>query len=324
MVRLYGLVARVARVTMPVLVFGETGSGKELVAQAIHQRSLRARGPFKALNCATIPSGLTESVLFGHERGAFTGADRQVRGIFEQADGGTIFLDEVGELSAQAQAALLRVLETKRMTRVGGVTEIELDVRVVAATHRDLHKMVEGGRFREDLLFRLDALSLQVPPLRERQEEIRPLAELFLEEARERWTAPAKVFSAEALDALDEFDWPGNVRQLRNAVERAAVACEGSLIQLEDLPEYLHHRSPAAAIEAMAAAPANDSQDDLRQRVRQFEAEIVREALQRSGGDQAQAARLLGIPRRTFSNRLRVLGLDSASALRAPMSRSSP
>jgi DNA-binding NtrC family response regulator len=210
--RLYDLVARVARTTLPVLVLGETGSGKELVAHAVHQHSPRSKGPFKALNCATIPANLLESVFFGHERGAFTGADRQAPGIFEQAQGGTVFLDEVGELSAQAQAALLRVLETRRLVRVGGNREIEVDVRVVAATHRDLSAMVRAGTFREDLMFRLDALTLRVPPLRERKEEIAPLAELFLARASEQWGTGTKRLSEDARESLEAYAWPGNVR----------------------------------------------------------------------------------------------------------------
>jgi two-component system, NtrC family, response regulator AtoC len=204
MTRLYDLVARVARTTLPVLVLGETGSGKELVARALHDRGPRARAPFKAVNCATLPSNLIESTLFGHERGAFTGADKQAAGIFEQAQGGTVFLDEVGELSAQAQAALLRVLELKRIVRLGGSKEIAVDVRVVAATHRDLAVMVAAGTFREDLMFRLDALSLRVPALRERRAEIPALAELFLARARRQWGSTARLISEDALEALVE------------------------------------------------------------------------------------------------------------------------
>jgi two-component system response regulator AtoC len=312
MARLYELVARVARTNLPVLVLGETGSGKELVAQAVHQKSPREKGPFKALNCATIPANLIESVLFGHERGAFTGADKQAPGIFEQAHGGTVFLDEVGELSERAQAALLRVLETKRVVRVGATKELEVDVRVVAATHRDLASMVREAKFRQDLMFRLDALSLRVPPLRERREEIAPLARLFLERARVEWGALASGFSQDALDVLEVYAWPGNVRQLRNTIERAAAVCAANEVDVLDLDDRLLLEAPAAdtgeppetrgtrAPEAFRALP---------DRVREFEVGLIREALGRAQGNQAQAARILGVPRRTLAHKVHAFGL---------------
>jgi two-component system response regulator AtoC len=302
--RLYELVARAARTTLPVLVVGETGTGKELVAHAVHNRSSRAKAPFKALNCATIPATLIESVLFGHERGAFTGADKQVQGVFEQAHGGTVFLDEVGELSAQAQAALLRVLEQRSIVRVGGAREIEVDVRVVAATHRDLAAMVAVGTFREDLMFRLDALSLRVPPLRERQEEIVPLAELFLARARTQWGASAQRLSEDAVEALVAFGWPGNVRQLKNAIERAVTVCTGTVVELEDLPEQVWAEPGAAP------APTGEAgQRSLPDRVRDFEVGLIRAAMAKAHGNQAQAARILGVPRRTLANKVHAYGL---------------
>jgi DNA-binding NtrC family response regulator len=304
--RLYDLVERAARTTLPVLVQGETGSGKELVAQAVHEKSPRSRAPFKALNCATIPASLLESVLFGHERGAFTGAARQAEGVFEQAHGGTVFLDEVGELSAQAQAALLRVLEQRRIVRVGGTKEIEVDARVVAATHRDLSAMVQAGTFRDDLLFRLDALTLTVPPLRERKEEVVPLAELFLARARVQWGASAARLSEDASDALLAYGWPGNVRQLKNAIERAAIICTGDVIDLTDLPEQLW-RETSIAPPALTAAVGEAR--SLPERVREFEIGIIRDAMQRSHGNQALAARMLGVPRRTLASKLLTLGI---------------
>lgn len=315
MLRLYDLVSRAARTTLPVLVHGETGAGKELVARAIHDKSPRARGPFKALNCATIPSNLLESVLFGHERGAFTGADKQAQGVFEQAQGGTVFLDEVGELSAQAQAALLRVLELRKIVRLGATKEIDVDCRVVAATHRDLTAMVRAGTFREDLMFRLDALTLRVPPLRERREEILPLAELFLARARAQWGASAQGLSEDASEALVAYAWPGNVRQLKNVMERAVVVCSGEAVDLEDLPGEISSQSGGVSppndepFEANGAAGRADGFRSLPARVRDFEMAIIRDALEKAHGNQAQAARMLGVPRRTLASKVHALNL---------------
>lgn len=320
MLRLYELVVRAARTTLPILVHGETGSGKELIARALHDKSPRCKAPFKALNCATIPVGLIESVLFGHERGSFSGADRQTLGVFEQATGGTVFLDEVGELSPQAQAALLRVLEQRCIVRVGATREIEVDVRLVAATHRNLSAMVKSGAFREDLLFRLDALTLSVPPLRERREEIVPLAEMFLVQARERWTASAARLSEDAREALLAFAWPGNVRQLRNAVERAVVVCAGDVIDVEDLPSDIWAESgempplnPATG-ELSPAAEAAEGFRSLPERVRAFEIALIRDALDRAAGNQTQAARILGVPRRTLASKVHAYDMLSSGA----------
>ena len=213
-------VKRLAQSTIGVLIHGETGTGKEVIARAIHEGGPRKKQPLRCINCAAIPGTLIESVLFGHEQGAFTGADKSARGIFEQADGGTVLLDEIGELAASAQAALLRVLETKKVTRVGGDKEIDVDVRVIAATHRDLEAMVEAGRFRQDLLYRLNTMTLRIPPLRERVDEIRPLAERFLKEARRQAGTDVRAIDPQALAALERYPWPGNVRELRN-VDRA-------------------------------------------------------------------------------------------------------
>lgn len=308
MIRLYEIVARVARTNLPVLVLGETGSGKEHVAQAVHQKSACAEGPFKALNCATIPANLIESVLFGHERGAFTGADKQSPGIFEQAQGGTVFLDEIGELSERAQAALLRVFETRRIVRVGGTREIDVDVRMVAATHRDLSAMVARGSFREDLMFRLDALSLRVPPLRERREEIGPLARLFLERARTTWGSQVTRIAEDAQEALDGYAWPGNVRQLKNVIERAVAVCGGTTIEVEDLPEQILAQGLPQVSDVQVPAMGS-SVGSLPERVRAFEGGLIREALEKSCGNQAQAARILGVPRRTLAHKVQALGL---------------
>jgi two-component system response regulator AtoC len=320
MLRLYELIGRAARTTIPALIEGETGSGKELAARAFHERGPRRTGPFKALNCATIPASLVESTLFGHERGAFTGADRGVPGVFEQADGGTVFLDEVGELSEPAQAALLRVIEQQRVLRLGATREIEVDVRVVAATHRDLTDMVAAGTFREDLLYRLNALTLHVPPLRERKEEILPLAELFLVRARERWGASAARLSADACEALLAYRWPGNVRELRNVIERSVVLCAGSVIELEDLPTALWEASseaPTAPASARIDEATSLHAPPLSERVREFEIAAIREALERCGRSQARAAQALGLPRRTLAHKIQVYGLSEPKGGRA-------
>lgn len=305
---LYALIERVSRTTMPVLVHGETGAGKELVAASLHETSPRCAGPLKTVNCATIPANLTESVLFGHEKGSFTGANSRSAGVFEQAHGGTVFLDEVGELPAQAQAALLRVLETKRLTRVGGSREFEVDVRVVAATHRDLSAMVAEGTFREDLLYRLDALTLQVPPLRERVEDIAPLAALFLERAIQQWDTPRVEFEDATLDVLRAYSWPGNVRQLKNTVERASVVAVGATITVNDLPPAIARLAPDASSAATEASGSPVART-LAERVAAFEREVIREALAESGGNQTSAARLLNVPRRTLANKVTRYGL---------------
>jgi DNA-binding NtrC family response regulator len=322
MQRVYALVDRVARATLPVLVLGETGAGKELVSRAVHERSARKNGPFVAMNCASIPPNLIESVLFGHEKGAFTGATERRAGVFEQAHGGSVFLDEVGELAPSVQAALLRVLETKKVVRVGATRELDVDVRVIAATHRDLSGMVAQGTFREDLMFRLDALSLRVPPLRDRVEEIVPLAERFLAHAEAQWGIAPKHLSEDAAAALRAYRWPGNVRQLKNVIERAAVVCSDHQITLDDLPAAL--TSPAelpAATEPAESARVplkertfgplleHDANLPFTERVSAFEARLIREALAKTAGNQTKAAALLKIPRRTLTNKIHALGL---------------
>jgi DNA-binding NtrC family response regulator len=231
-------------------------------------------------------------------------------GVFEQAQTGTLFLDEIGELPLSAQVALLRVLELRKVVRLGGSREIHVDVRVVAATHRNLEQMVQARAFREDLLFRLDALTLHVPPLRERTEEILPMAELFLSRARTQWKASAQRISDEAKDALLSYSFPGNVRQLKNAIERAAVVCTGDEVQLEDLPPQLwRDAANEASPFAEPVEQVNAAQGSLTQRVRAFEIELIREALAKTHGNQSSAARLLGVARRTLASKVHVLGL---------------
>jgi DNA-binding NtrC family response regulator len=302
--RLYEQVERVAKANVPVLVLGETGSGKEHVAISLHAQSSCSSGPFVVANCGAIPPSLLEATLFGHERGAFTGAVARSVGLLERASGGTLFLDEVGELTMTAQAALLRAVETQRICRVGSPVEVPIDVRFVAATHCDLDAMVQDGAFRKDLYFRLNGVKLLVPPLRERMDEIEALVHVFIERARHEWGARARTISADALDVLSGYGWPGNVRQLRHAIERAALLCAGESIEPSHLPEYVFARP----VQPKEAPSLVESFTDLslRTQVEKFEAALLEEALKRTGGSRKAAARLLRIPLRTLFRKLRV------------------
>ena len=304
---LYDMVARVAPSNAPVLVTGETGTGKELVARAIHQRSPRSGKPMRSVNCGAIPSTLLESTLFGHERGAFTGADRRKPGIFEQAEGGTVFLDEIGELSARAQVALLRVLETKRVSPVGSTEEIAVDVRVVAATHRDLEAMCRDGGFRMDLFYRLETITLEVPPLRRRLDEIGELVDLFASEAASASGTIPKSIDPAALDLLRRYSWPGNVRELRNVIERAVVIADGTSIAADDLSDRIRGGSPDRA-----PAENNEPVGDLefKERVRQYETDLILDALRRTEGNQTRAAKLLRMPLRTMVHKIKTYGIQ--------------
>ncbi|HKU36863.1 MAG TPA: sigma 54-interacting transcriptional regulator, partial [Polyangiales bacterium] len=306
MLELERLVQRLASKRIAVLVLGETGSGKELVARALHTRGARRAGPFKVVNCAAIPEQLVESVLFGHVKGAFTGADRDQPGAFVQAHGGTIFLDEVGELSASAQAALLRTLDTQRVAAVGGQHEVSVDLRVVAATHRDLAAMTADGTFRLDLYHRLNAVMLRVPPLRERPEELELLIQTFLKEFGSDGGA-ARPFSPEALARLRAYPWPGNVRELRNVVERALAISDGPQIELADLPTHIAQHACNAPSVSAALQPESSGQD-LRAQVQAYEAQLIGDALRSSDGNQRRAAGLLRLPLRTFERKLQLLG----------------
>jgi transcriptional regulator with GAF, ATPase, and Fis domain len=239
MKHLFEMAAKVAASPIPVLLRGETGAGKEVVARFIHEKSLR-RGPYVAINCGAIPESLIEGTLFGHDKGAFTGAESDAVGVFEQAKEGTLLLDEVGELSAAAQVALLRVLESKEVRRVGGKSTLHLDVRVIAATHCDLEKMVKEGTFRQDLLYRLNAVALEVPPLRDRPEDLGPLIEQFLAEANASSQRPAVGLDRDAMQVLLRYAWPGNVRELRNVVERAVVVADEK-VTASDLPDRIRN-----------------------------------------------------------------------------------
>jgi len=307
---------RAANSRITILLQGETGTGKEVVARHIHASSPRAAGPMTCINCGAIPRELIESTFFGHERGAFTGAAKTQRGVFESASGGTVFLDEIGELPPAAQVALLRVLETGRITRVGGSEEVAVDVRVVAATHRDLAAMSQGQGFRSDLYFRLSALTLELPPLRERREDIEALARGLLREANRTHGRHIEGITADALRVLMAHDWPGNVRELRNVIERAAVLAGGDVIDIAELPERLR----AAARAPVAAPPTESSPPDaaepeaasgkLRERIQAYEAEMIRAALAAADGSRSEAARALNMPLRTLARRIKMLGID--------------
>ena len=296
--RLHVFLERVAATHSTVLLFGESGTGKELAARMVHALSPRAPKPFVAINCAAIPENLLESELFGHEKGAFTGAVAQHDGVFVRAHGGTLFMDEIGELSLPAQARMLRVLENRTLTRVGGTKELSVDVRLVAATHRNLQQMVADGRFREDLLYRLSVIQTQLPPLRERRDDIAQLAQHFAQVFGESLGRRIESFSPAALEALTRYRWPGNVRELRNVIERAMVLGDGPELDLDDLPPELLRAAPVAPAEGPA---------DVRlvRPLAELEREAILAALAATDGNKARAAALLGIDRTTLYRKLK-------------------
>jgi DNA-binding NtrC family response regulator len=296
--RLHVFLERVAATHSTVLLFGESGTGKELAARMVHALSPRAPKPFVAINCAAIPESLLESELFGHEKGAFTGAVAQHDGVFVRAHGGTLFMDEIGELSLPAQARMLRVLENRTLTRVGGTKELTVDVRLVAATHRNLQQMVADGRFREDLLYRLSVIQTQLPPLRERRDDISLLAQHFAQVFAESLGRRIESFSPAALEALTRYRWPGNVRELRNVIERAMVLGDGPELDLDDLPPELLRAAPVAPAETPADAR-------LVRPLAELEREAILAALAATDGNKARAAALLGIDRTTLYRKLK-------------------
>jgi len=292
-----------------VLVTGESGTGKELAARALHSESRRADAPFVALNCSALPGELIESELFGHVRGAFTGADRDRKGVFETADDGTLFLDEVGDLSPSAQAKLLRVIEEGRVTPVGTAASRSVDVRLVAATNRPLDEMASRGEFREDLLYRLQVVTLRLPPLRERRADIPALAVHFIAELAHRHGRPVRSLSASARRALVAYDWPGNVRELRNVLERAVVLSDGDEMDLAALPARVSGRSiaPGPIDAALAELPYTEARERA---VEAFERSFLAAALERHGGNVSATARSLGLHRQSLQKILRRLDIS--------------
>jgi two-component system response regulator AtoC len=302
------LIELVAPTTATVLIGGESGTGKELVAKSLHLQSPRRENPFIKINCAAIPESLLESELFGHEKGAFTGASRQKPGRFELADGGTLFLDEIGEMPLSAQPKLLRAIQEARFYRVGGTHTIEVDVRLVAASNRDLEEEVRSGRFREDLYYRLKVLPIRLPPLRERTEDIPRLARFFLKRFARRLQREAESIEAEALDALCSYSWPGNIRELENALERAVLLSRGPEIRLADLPDELLSTLQAGGRRPNeASAPLKDR---IRSATRRIEREAILEALQLTQGNVTQAASRLGLSRRGLQLKIKELEID--------------
>jgi DNA-binding NtrC family response regulator len=295
-------IERVAPAPATVLLYGESGTGKELAAALVHNLSDRATHPFVAINCAAIPEQLLESELFGHERGAFTGAVAQHDGVFSRADTGTLFLDEIGEMSLTTQSRMLRVLETRTFTRVGGTKELHVDVRLVAATHRDLHAMVAEGTFRQDLLYRLSVIQTRLPPLRERPDDVEPLVLHFAEMLGEEIGRRIDAVAPDAMTVLRRYRWPGNVRELRNVVERALVLGDGSTLEIDDLPPELLHAAPAGA----PASPAVTA--GTIRTLAELEREAIAAALTATSGNKARAAALLGIDRTTLYRKLKELG----------------
>jgi two-component system response regulator HydG len=293
------IVTQAAPSAATILIVGESGTGKELLSRQIHRLSDRSVGPFIAVNCAALPETLLETELFGHEKGAFTGAGGRREGRFERADGGTILLDEVGETSAAVQVRLLRVLQEGEIERVGGTSTVPVDVRVVAATHRNLEEDVKAGRFREDLFYRLNVIQVPLPPLRDRHGDVPLLAQHFLAKFAQKNKKAMRGFSEAAMRALDGYGWPGNVRQLENTVERAVVLCGGEVIGAEDLPDEIASVSPR---------DGKDERDGILvpfgMPLEQVEKRLIKETLERTGGDKKTAARLLGIATRTIYRKL--------------------
>ncbi len=298
------LVERVAPSSVTVLIGGESGVGKDLVARAIHEHSQRAAGPFIKINSTAIPENLLESELFGYEKGAFSGATTSKPGKFELADKGTLFLDEIGDVPASIQVKLLRVLQEKEFERLGGTKTLKVDVRLIAATNRDLRAALEEGTFREDLYYRLNVVPIDIPPLREHKEDIPALVKFFLEKfAKESGTSPKAVTPA-AMKMLTEFQWPGNVRELDNVIQRAVTLTEGATIDVADI--HLDSRAPRAGSAGGFVLPDGMTLD-------QWEQETIREALKRANGNKSQAARMLGLSRNALRYRLSQMGVADAA-----------
>ncbi len=277
-----------------VLIIGESGTGKELVARAIHKKSSRVKGPFIAINCSAFPREILENELFGHERGAFTGALKEKPGCFEMADGGTLFLDEIGEMPADTQTKLLRVLEEMSFRRLGGTKEIKVDVRVVAATNRKIQKSIKDGLLREDLYFRLSVMEIELPPFRERMSDLLPLINEFLKIFNEKNSKEVKGFSPECLEVLRKYNWPGNIRELKNLVERAVILCDGDTVELKHLPKNLFTSLQKESGESI----------ELGKELHEIEKDVIFKTLKMTDNNKTKAAQILGISLKTMHNKL--------------------
>lgn len=298
------MILKVARSNSTVLIRGESGTGKELIARSIHVQSQRVGEMFQAVNCAAINENLLESELFGHERGSFTGAHAEKKGLFEIADRGTLFLDEIGELDVTMQAKLLRALQERKIRRVGGTREISVDVRVIAATNRDLRAMVQNGRFRDDLYYRINVLSIDVPPLRERRNDIPVLINFFLKKHSRNASHPIKGLSPETQQILENYSWPGNVRQLESAIERAILLCETEFIIVEDLPTEIRQEAGAAeSSNVLFKLPTGGLNFE------DVERSLIMQAMERTNYNITKSAKLLGLTFRTLQYRLEKFGI---------------
>ena len=308
--RVFEMADRVAPTDTTVLITGESGTGKDLLAQEIHARSPRAAKPFVAVNCAALPENLIESELFGYEKGAFTGAAQQKKGKFELAGGGTIFLDEIGDMNAVTQAKVLRVLENRTIERLGGTQSIAVDVRVISATHRDLPAEIAAGRFRDDLYYRLRVVTLEMPPLRAHREDIPLLADAFLQQLAARHNRTARL-ARPALDLLTRYHWPGNIRELKNALERSLVLARGEDIGVEDLPEEIRTgQSPVtAAATGGSGSDAALSEADFREAKRKFEIAFLTRKLEENKWNVSRTAAAVGLHRQSLQEKLRELGI---------------
>jgi len=302
MKEIFQFLARVAPTDSTVLIEGESGTGKELAAKALHRNGARANRPFVAINCAAIPETLLESELFGHERGAFTGAATQKKGRLEMADGGVVFLDEIGELAPQLQVKLLRVLQEREFERIGGTHSIKLDIRLIAATNRDLAEAARKGEFRQDLYYRLAVVKLTMPPLRERRDDIPMLTRHFVQKHAKRCKVKAKPVSREAMAALVNYDWPGNVRELENAIERALVLGSSDSILLEDLPESVVDQS----------SPEESHEGKYHAQVKQLKKQLIQDAVEQTGGNYVDAAAVLGLNVNYLHRLIKNLGIKEA------------
>jgi two-component system nitrogen regulation response regulator NtrX len=300
---------RIAPLDLTVLITGETGTGKEVLARRLHALSPRAGKPFVALNCGGLPEGLLESLLFGHEKGAFTGAIKRTAGYFEKAHRGTILLDEIGDMPMTLQVKLLRVLQERRFQRVGGETTIEVDCRVLASTHRNLRRMVDEGTFREDLFYRLNVLNLHVPPLRERREDVPELARYFLRLTAARLSRAGGTLSGEAIESLSNYTWPGNVRELENVIERSVALTAGNRIEVADLPDEVRGGGTAQSSESQAVIPYGRAKED-------FEKTYLLEVMAQSSGNVTQAAQISGIPRQNLYLKLKKYRINPGDSRR--------